>query len=768
MLPKKQLSGAQKRKKRKHDDQLAESQKGALHKFFVSSSTVDVNEVQGQESDHGQQEHDHNLNVEDEVNEDGPMDDRVRQENLHPSSNHENSNGAELDGSGLPIYDPRTWDNLDNSKRDILIEKGPDAIGRHFSYAYYSRDLTNGESVDRKWLVYCKHGDKSNKSKSFLASDGVRDWQRLSRKLREHESSVEHLTNMNTWNEVRLRLSKNRTIDDDMQREISNEKERWRQFLTKHNLAFRGSNEKLYQDNNGNFLGTVEMIAEFDPVMQEHIRRIKSKEIHNHYLGHNIQNELISLLAGAVKNYILKIVKDAKYFSVILDCTPDASHEEQMTLIVRCVNMSSGIPRVEEFFLGFLKVDDTSGLGLFEVLIDTLQKLDLNVADVRGQGYDNGSNMKGHTKGVQNHLLQINPKALYMPCACHSLNLTLCDMAKSCRQAISFFGVIQRIYALFARSTKRWKVLLDNVPKLTIKPLSNTRWEIRIKSVQPIRYQTPQIRSALQKVEEVCTDDPSANFEFIVGMVIWHDVLFTINMVSKKLQSKIVCMDATLKQIEGVISYFRKYRVEGFDSSIEVAKAIAADMDIEPKFPTKRQSKRKKQFDETSDEEIQLSAMESFRVNYFIVIVDTAIASLTSRFEQLKTFEKKFFSHDNSSDVDLDDFFSELKVLQVTLPDGFMSAPDILQFVTTVDCYPNVSIAYRILLTVPVTVASAERSFSKLKLLRNCLRTTMLQERLNGLAMCSIEKDILDNIDLDTIINDFASRNARRSFIVKD
>jgi len=46
MLPKKQLSGAQQRKKSKHDDKLAESQRGALHKFFVSSSTVDVNEVQ--------------------------------------------------------------------------------------------------------------------------------------------------------------------------------------------------------------------------------------------------------------------------------------------------------------------------------------------------------------------------------------------------------------------------------------------------------------------------------------------------------------------------------------------------------------------------------------------------------------------------------------------------------------------------------------------------------------------------------------------------
>ncbi|VAH18108.1 unnamed protein product [Triticum turgidum subsp. durum] len=93
-----------------------------------------------------------------------------------------------------------------------------------------------------------------------------------------------------------------------------------------------------------------------------------------------------------------------------------------------------------------------------------------------------------------------------------------------------------------------------------------------------------------------------------------------------------------------------------------------------------------------------------------------------------------------------------------------MSAMEIFTHVREVDCYPNISIVYHILFTVPMTVASAERSFSKLKLLKNYLRSTMTQERLNGLATLCIEKKLLDEIDIDPIISDFASRNVRRKF----
>ena len=76
--------------------------------------------------------------------------------------------------------------------------------------------------------------------------------------------------------------------------------------------------------------------------------------------------------------------------------------------------------------------------------------------------------------------------------------------------------------------------------------------------------------------------------------------------------------------------------------------------------------------------------------------------------------------------------------------------------------FPNCEIALRLVLTVPVTVASGERSFSKLKLIKNYLRSTMSQDRLCGRALISIEKDVACKLRYNDLIAEFAAKKTRK------
>ena len=109
-----------------------------------------------------------------------------------------------------------------------------------------------------------------------------------------------------------------------------------------------------------------------------------------------------------------------------------------MILILRCVDTFSCPVKIEEYFLEILQVNDTTGKGLFEELTRVLKKYDLDINDIRGQGYDNRSNMKDKNQGVQKRLLDINPRAYYTPCGYHNLNSILGDMANSCTRVVSF------------------------------------------------------------------------------------------------------------------------------------------------------------------------------------------------------------------------------------------------------------------------------------------------------------------------------------------
>ena len=69
------------------------------------------------------------------------------------------------------------------------------------------------------------------------------------------------------------------------------------------------------------------------------------------------------------------------------------------------------------------------------------------------------------------------------------------------------------------------------------------------------------------------------------------------------------------------------------------------------------------------------------------------------------------FTRGNKCDVELNDLILGVKCYADWLASGTRSAMEIFQFVREADCYHNISIAYRILFTMPVIVASAERSF---------------------------------------------------------
>ena len=78
-------------------------------------------------------------------------------------------------------------------------------------------------------------------------------------------------------------------------------------------------------------------------------------------------------------------------------------------------------------------------------------------------------------------------------------------------------------------------------------------------------------------------------------------------------------------------------------------------------------------------------------------------------------------------------------------------------------CVPEVATVLKLFLTISVTSATAERSFSKLKLIKNYLRSTMTQQRLSNLSVLSIENEIMRSLDIDMLIDKLVQKNARRS-----
>ena len=211
-------------------------------------------------------------------------------------------------------------------------------------------------------------------------------------------------------------------------------------FLAKQNLAFRGHREALDgAANAGNFLELVKLIAKYDPVMREHLASVRlSAKPTTSYLSPEIQNEFIALMANHVSTEIITEVKAAKYFAVLFDSTPDISHTDLFTQILRYVKIQDGSVEVKESFVDFIALNAKDAQSLTDVILSKITADDLDFQDCRGQGYDNAATMAGKHSGVQQRLLQVNRKAQFVPCSNHNLNLSGVHAATAIVNSVTF------------------------------------------------------------------------------------------------------------------------------------------------------------------------------------------------------------------------------------------------------------------------------------------------------------------------------------------
>lgn len=199
----------------------------------------------------------------------------------------------------------------------------------------------------------------------------------------------------------------------------------------------------------------------------------------------------------------------------------------------------------------------------------------------------------------------------------------------------------------------------------------------------------------------------------------------------------------------------------------------------------------KAHFDELCQDQRLADAESHFRVSVFNACLDIVTFQLTQRFKGLRATVDTFkaLQPETLTNATDDELFEEANKLCHIYADDITSAfpmqllsfraclRDQIKNVKTIkdlakmlivdnNCiaasFGEVCTTMLLFLTIPVTVASAERSFSKLKLIKSYLRSTMGQIRLSGLATISIENDRACQLDLKGFIDDFAQLKARK------
>ncbi|XP_075504488.1 uncharacterized protein LOC142541925 [Primulina tabacum] len=156
------------------------------------------------------------------------------------------------------------------------------------------------------------------------------------------------------------------------------------------------------------------------------------------YISVEIQREILKIIAGIVKDKIREEIGESK-FCILVDEAIDESNKEQMATILRYVDRDGFI---RERFFEVVHVENTSALTLKKEICNVFNQYNLLIENLRGQGYDGTSNMRGEWNGLLALFLKDSPHAYYIHSFAHRLQLALVAVSKEVHDVCRFFSTL--------------------------------------------------------------------------------------------------------------------------------------------------------------------------------------------------------------------------------------------------------------------------------------------------------------------------------------
>jgi len=458
--------------------------------------------------------------------------------------------------------------------------------------------------------------------------------------------------------------SKRKNVTEQLNTEHSRQLEENRQALESivktiilcgaQELSLRGTDDsgdvigQKGKGNDGNFRSLLRFRCDSgDTLLDNHLRSSSKVAM---YTSPTIQNEIIDICGSIIKEVITDKDNRAGVISLLADETTDIARIEQMSVCLRYIDPDkSGVLRD---FLQFVPVYDVTGKGLATTMLKCLEETGICLENMVGQGYDGVRSMSGHLKGASAIITNTCPRALYVHCCSHSLNLALSDSCQlkninNCIGAITAVGT-------FLRSSAQW----NNELKKTIlkfKPHSNhetfiamctTRFVQRHDSVLRFEVLYVPIVQTLEVLENSTNREASqkahqmlaliTDFSFVISLKVCSYVMaFTLSL-SKVWQSVNLELVSACAHVDDVLETLRDARTNAeneFQSLFSSASELIANVGGEVKLP--RGANREGRGVLSGNDAV---TPESFyRVNLFIPFIDNVTVDLTERFTKHRT-----------------------------------------------------------------------------------------------------------------------------------